>query len=189
MIQGRSYYYPGGQGTEVSGIGGGDAMNYLQALMQREAQAASQPRMAASRNPMGASESRRPASPPEGAYWGRDPRTSIKTNMDHLRDRDEIMQMQAAQQPAPMRMVTGPGVTPGYVMDPNAMNAYQRELYLPKNSTREFTPDEVARSGVDSKAYEAWLALMNAQRASTQTTNLPPERNAQQQRNNAYYGR
>lgn len=48
--------------------------------------------------------------------------------------RDAELQRQAMQNPAPMRMVTGPGVIPGYVQDVNAMNAYQRRAYLPNSS-------------------------------------------------------
>ena len=94
--------------------------------------------------------------------------------MDALRDRDEIMQMQARQNPAPMRMVTGAGITPGYVMDTNAMNAYQRQAYLPQNSTRAFTPAEGAAAKTGYDEATDWNAGMGAARAGTQNTNLPP---------------
>jgi hypothetical protein len=48
-----------------------------------------------------------------------------------------IMRSQAASNPPPMRLVTGAGVNPGYVLDPNAMNAYQRQLYLPQATQSE----------------------------------------------------
>jgi len=49
--------------------------------------------------------------------------------------RAEILRLQA--EGGPMRMVHGAGIVPGYTMDVNAMNAYQRAAYLPTNSAAE----------------------------------------------------
>lgn len=40
----------------------------------------------------------------------------------------------AASAPPPMRLVSGAGYSPGYVQDTNAMNSYQRRMFLPNDS-------------------------------------------------------
>lgn len=70
-----------------------------------------------------------------GAVEGRDEGFDLQDhNFRRAQQRDAILQMQARQNPAPLRMVTGPGITPGYVHDTNAFNAYQRQAYLPQNA-------------------------------------------------------
>lgn len=54
--------------------------------------------------------------------------------MKQMRNRDELLQMQARQRPAPKRLVTGAQIIPGEVMDDMAMNAYTRAAYLPQNT-------------------------------------------------------
>ena len=61
-------------------------------------------------------------------------------NFRHLQQRDQILQMQARQNPQPMRMVTGAGIIPGYVPDTNAFNSYQRQAYLPNNAGQVTAP-------------------------------------------------
>ena len=45
-----------------------------------------------------------------------------------------ISQAQASRRAAPTRIVSGPGVIPGRTLDPLAMSALQRQLFLPKTS-------------------------------------------------------
>jgi hypothetical protein len=42
---------------------------------------------------------------------------------------------QALSQGPPLRMISGPGITPGYGMDTNAMNGRQRRAFLPNGSS------------------------------------------------------
>jgi len=48
--------------------------------------------------------------------------------------RGEILRLQAQSGQAPVRMVTGAGIIPGYTLDPLAMNYYQRQAYLPTSA-------------------------------------------------------
>lgn len=68
--------------------------------------------------------------------------------------RDQILQMQARQNPAPTRLVSGPQIIPGTVMDPNAMNAYQRQAYLPNAAS--FTPTSYTASQALSADRGEW---------------------------------
>jgi len=90
--------------------------------------------------------------------------------MKMLRERDDIMQMQARQNGAPMRMVTGAGITPGYVMDTNAMNAYQRQAYLPSGSAM-IAPGAAGLD--DGRDFENFQRSSGANdRGAAQNTNL-----------------
>src|SRR5690349_9715145 len=80
--------------------------------------------------------------------------------------------------PAPLRMVTGPGVIPGYVQDVNAMNAYQRQAYLPQNAGASYSPGVVGRAANEAESQQAF----------DRTTQDPYRRIAQFQQN-ALYGR
>lgn len=63
--------------------------------------------------------------------------------------RAEILRLKAMENPAPMRMVTGAGITPGYMMDVNAMNAYQRQAYLPTGSSFTTRINEPVASAIE----------------------------------------
>lgn len=69
--------------------------------------------------------------PPVQALQASDPMDEEVRAMDARR---RILEDQEAERPAPMRMVTGAGIVPGYVMDPNAMSANQRKMFLPQGS-------------------------------------------------------
>lgn len=88
-----------------------------------------------------------------------------KSQLQMAQERDQILQMQARQNPAPMRMVTGPGIIPGYVMDTNAMNAYQRAAYLPNNAAAAYGPEDSARAQGEYDDERAWSGNMAAGRA------------------------
>jgi len=73
--------------------------------------------------------------------------------------RDALLQMQARQNPPPMRGLTGfnmIGSAGGMdVMDTNAMNAYQRAAYLPNNSP--FAPPQITGgSPADIPQTQPW---------------------------------
>lgn len=73
------------------------------------------------------------AAPPEATVIRRGP--PEKSQADRARERDELLQMQARQAPPPMRMTTfASGANNYYTPDTNAMNAYQRQAYLPGSS-------------------------------------------------------
>lgn len=68
----------------------------------------------------------------EPAFGGQDPREAEAQRFALMQIAQRAM---AAGGPPPTRMLAGPGITPGYTMDPLAMNAYQRELFLPQSAT------------------------------------------------------
>lgn len=94
----------------------------------------------------------------------------------HLRDaqaRAEILRLQAEGAPPPMRMTTfASGANNFYTPDVNAMNAYQRAAYLPK---------EAAEQQQDPRLQPI------ADRIRSE--NADAEWKAQQDRQNSYYGR
>lgn len=51
--------------------------------------------------------------------------------------RRENYQDQIKRNGPPLRMISGPGIVSGYGQDVNAMNAYQRDAYLPEKSEFE----------------------------------------------------
>lgn len=59
---------------------------------------------------------------------------TVQQQMQQLALRDAGNQIQAKERAAPLRMVQGPGIVPGYTTDVDAMNGYQRENYLPQGS-------------------------------------------------------
>lgn len=155
---------PGVTGSGYMPGGNEDLINFYKEMARR-----SLPRMA---SPTTAGLGGGGASPAYGAPGPSYARPTMdsapaKSPMDVARERDELLQMQARQQPAPMRMVTGAGITPGYVMDTNAMNAYQRQAYLPQGSSRAFTPMEGAAAKGAYDEETDWNAGMAADRART----------------------
>lgn len=199
-------YGPGQSTTATMGSGAGSGFPaglddlLLQVLRKRAAASAPAPAPVMMRAPM--PMQREPVMQQEPA---------AKSDLERAKERDELLQIQARQQPPPMRMVTGPGITPGYVMDVNAMNAYQRAAYLPSNSTVAYGPQDAARAkaGLDDEAtFQAGLAEDRARTkgqygsdlgyapgaapASIQQARMAVDagrRRAVQNMNNAYYGR
>jgi len=55
--------------------------------------------------------------------------------LEMLKRRDAEIRMQAAQGGAPMKYTYPYGSAGFLTQDPDAMNAYQREMYLPQNSS------------------------------------------------------
>lgn len=93
-------------------------------------------------------------------------------NFKRAQQRDALLQMQARQNPAPMRMVTGPGIIPGYVQDTNAMNAYQRQAYLPKESAQAYGPEDARRAQTQFGNQGVFDARLAGDRARTANGNF-----------------
>lgn len=153
-LSSASGYTPGSSYTNTSGADFGPA-DYARALLQREA---TMPMPAQRRPvPMGV---RGPsyAAPPEVPVITRGP--MAKTHLQRARETDELMQMQARQQPAPMRGLTGfnmIGSASGMdVVDPSQMNAYQRAAYLPSGSSFVPTGITAASSLSAERNPEPW---------------------------------
>jgi hypothetical protein len=126
--------YP--QGGSMTTAGGFDAApaDYLRALLARETARRSAPAPA----PV----AMRSAPAPQPTYAGPTGeeaglgRETARLQLEALRNRvaAEKAQQDAMANPAPMRVVSGFNMTPGYMQDPNAMNAYQRQAYLPQGA-------------------------------------------------------
>lgn len=138
----NSGYGNGGSFTNVtSGPSGMDVSRYLQALlgaeqkfMGQKAQAQVAPRRTAG---FGAGTLHR------GNGGARAGGGEGKSGVDAMKQRLLAAQVgqaeaeaAAAQLPAPLRMVSGPGVVPGYTMDTLAMSGAQRQAYLPGGNSQ-----------------------------------------------------
>lgn len=66
----------------------------------------------------------------------------------------QIAQLQALTSPPPMRMVSGPGIVPGYMPDVNAMSGIQRQTFLPQGSSIEAPPDRSAAANAMKQEAE-----------------------------------
>jgi len=184
MMGAETSYYPGGSQTRASTgpVAGIDpaSMDLLNRVLQKRLQGAlAEPSPGAagrSRSPLGASEGYSAPAPRRQAtegYIGRDPRPSKHEMDDEFAERAaRRAQLNAAASPPPMRMVTGPGIIPGYTMDVNAMNAYQRQLYLPKDAG-------VAREGLTPDQYSE----LEERRAQARATEGGREQDVERQRN------
>lgn len=62
--------------------------------------------------------------------------------LESMRRTAEMKRLQAEMGPMPTKMLFGPGIVPGRVADINAMNAYQRQLFLPQSSQMVSTPGQ-----------------------------------------------
>lgn len=69
--------------------------------------------------------------------------------LDAEREIAAAAQAQAMSRPAPMRMVHGAGITPGYTMDVNRMTGAQRQAFLPNSSQMTQGPSEGGTSYTD----------------------------------------
>ena len=124
-------YIPGGSQTTVSGgeyAQGPDLMGLLaRKLAQRPAPLQTAPRVVAPRV--------QEPSPEQHA---------AKSPLQLAEERSRILQLQAMENGPPLRMVSGPGIVPGYMPDTLKMNAYQRKIFLPESSTNDPYRDAVA---------------------------------------------
>jgi hypothetical protein len=103
--------------------------------------------------------------------WGVGP-SGIDSELANAEKRSRIIDLEQANRPAPQRMVSGPGVTPGYVSNPNAMDASQRQAYLPSSS-----------SFYDPEAEGRAKAKYEAEQRSGQQTSSQGRAAAEQGRN------
>jgi hypothetical protein len=103
--------------------------------------------------------------------------------LDQLRKRNEIMKLQAASQGPKQTLATGYSALglsngPAYTgLDSGSMNAIERDLYLPKNSTMEDPTREAAAAGMrdenERRADDAFNAMVQRRRAVDQTGGGP----------------
>lgn len=142
-----SYTYPGGNYQSQTGSTGGgfglDDMTafYKQMAMRRMAQ---QDEDRQRRIDMENAAMRRANAPQLGGQA----MNGDEQRLRQLQIGAEIAKLQAASAPAPTKMISGPQIIPGQVLDPMAMNAYQRQLYLPQGASMSGGPtgQEEARS-------------------------------------------
>ena len=93
------------------------------------------------------------AGPNLDTVWGGGPRTNPDEELlKQMQVRQAMIELQQQNQPPPMRMVSGAQIRPGYAMDPNAMSAYQRKLFLPQSSG--VAPDYARREQFEENAFE-----------------------------------
>lgn len=109
-----------------------------------------------------AAPSRRKASPGHESPGG------IDGQLDYMEKRARLLQMQAMEQPQPLRMVSGPGIVPGYMPDTLAMNGMQRQVYLPKGSdmTAVGAADDTARSDREQSEFQNFMTQTDQRRAT-----------------------
>lgn len=170
-------YQPGSvstvtEGAPVAGNNNPALGNILEALLANKlaaTQAARQPAPMMDAAPMRAMAMDRL----EEGRPGRDSGYDLQDeNFKRAQQRDALLQMQARQNPAPMRMVTGPGIIPGYVQDTNAMNAYQRQAYLPKESAQAYGPEDERRARTRLANDATFDARLAGDRARTANGNF-----------------
>ena len=114
--------------------------------MAQQQQAAS-PRMA----PMTAQRQAPTYAPSNPNVWGSGP-TGIDAELEGMQKRQAIMDLEQAGRPAPQRMMHGAGINPGYVTNPNAMDASQRRDFLPQSSQMTAAPG--FSSGAEGRAID-----------------------------------
>ncbi len=59
------------------------------------------------------------------------------SSISNLEEAARAAQLRAISEPPPLRMVSGPGIVPGYMPDVLAMSGAQRQVFLPQNSTND----------------------------------------------------
>lgn len=170
MPQARTSYGGGGVTTETSGAPvqheSGDLSGVLATLFANKLaaldRARTPPPQPIAAAPMRAMAADRLTPAPAERDSGK---SAIDQQLEYAAKRDALLQMQARQNPAPMRMVTGPGIIPGYVQDTNAMNAYQRQAYLPQGSSASYSPGSelgARRGALSDAAFDAKMGLDRA---------------------------
>jgi hypothetical protein len=141
-------------------MGGTDLANFYRELLRRKTMALQHPvdSFSADARPVASM-----AAAPSRDEMASGP-SPIDKQLAYAQKEDQLLQMQARQNPAPMRMVTGAGIIPGYVPDTNAMNAYQRQAYLPQGSTQVYGPEHEGAARKKLSEDLAWNAQQDAMR-------------------------
>jgi len=76
-----------------------------------------------------------------------------------LKAEAEAMRLQAMMAPPPMRMTTfASNANNGYMPDVNAMNGFQRQIFLPDKSAQIGDDTSSTSEGTQQSAYEKWAA-------------------------------
>lgn len=84
-------------------------------------------------------------------------RKARKGARDRAAARD-VAETRAVTRPAPKKFISGPGILPGYVVDPNAMSGAARQAYLPQNAGLQGSVSRFDLDGIGSDA--AWAAMI-----------------------------
>jgi hypothetical protein len=111
-----------------------------------------------------------PAVSPALAAPGRDEGFDLQDqNFKHMQQRDQLLQQQARQNPAPTRGVTGfnmIGSAGGAdTLDPMSMNAYQKAVYMPQGSQQVYGPEHEGAARKKLSEDLAWQKQMDAMRS------------------------
>ena len=106
----------------------------------------------------------------------------------HAQINDQLLQMQARQQQAPMRVVGGAGIVPGYMQDVNAMNAYQRQAYLPEKSETVSAGPETPTGSIASVDGSAAARLRTPEEQAAHDDAMVLRKHQIQAEANARYG-
>ena len=120
---------PGGVTTTARGN------DYAYSPLSAESRASLEQMLRARQAAMRPAAAARPTATVKESPYANDPNLKLRQAAEAAELHNRIVAAQAMERPAPTRLVTGPNVTPGYVMDPNAMSAIQRKLFLPDSAT------------------------------------------------------
>lgn len=84
------------------------------------------------------------------------PGPNVNEEAERMEARVRVAQAQALLSPPPMRMVSGPGITPGYMPDVNAMSGIQRKIFLPQGSTQTAAgaEDDTLRQNRNASSFQ-----------------------------------
>jgi hypothetical protein len=66
-----------------------------------------------------------------------DPNARLREGAERGRLWEDVVRSKSMTEQAPMKMITGPNIMPGRMMDPNQMNVFQRQAFLPSGSAFE----------------------------------------------------
>lgn len=128
----------------LPGMGGGPNMDFFARLAQRRIAQEQALRQAEERRRQEAHEMQLRNAGDEAnraAQQGDAQRDAFRDAQERTQYQDQL-----ARNGQPLRMVGGAGIVPGYMPDTNAMNGYQREMFLPKHSAFEaggLSPTEI----------------------------------------------
>ncbi len=79
--------------------------------------------------------------------------------MQKAEDTARLAQLNALSGQQPLRMVSGPGITPGYMPDVNAMSGAQRKVFLPDQSSMNASgaADDSSRAARNQGGFQNFM--------------------------------
>lgn len=148
-----SYSYPGG-GFQLKTSGGGltggggtdDLLSFYREMAERRAAEQREDRSRRmARDDYAFQQAKNAGQQAASPMAGRD---QADDHLKTMQRRAELARLQAMSGPAPTKLITGPQIIPGEVLDPLQMNSFQREAFLPGSSSMTGGPtgQEQARS-------------------------------------------